>query len=105
METTRYEYKGEFRPARVTMGALRAFKRETGQDFLMIQRSGEIDSVDLAVLLWCALVSQGRAEGKPFEESLDGFLDNVTPDEVAAWFNGATGAEIEPEASKKKGTP
>lgn len=99
MEGAKFVYKGIEYPSRVTMRALRDFKRETGYDFLTQMQN--LSSVDLGILLWASIRSQSRVEGIAFEASLDDFLDNVTPDEVAGWYKATNQIEDE-DVSKKK---
>ena len=102
--TMKFSYGGRTLPARVTMGTLRRFKAETGNDMVELQRTHKVSADDLAVLLWCAIVTQCRVEGMPFDVSLDDFLDRVTPDEVARWHTGALDQDETPDDSKKKTT-
>lgn len=102
MEKKSFLFEGKEYPARITMGALRAFRKETGNDFLKIQ--DKLTGEDLGVMLWAAISRQSKVEGVPFEMSLDDFLDRVTPDEVSTWYVG-TVEETTPEdktAKKKK---
>lgn len=104
MEKHNFVYKGVSYPARITMGACRRFRRETGEDFLKL--GDRITGEDLGVILWASICSQSKAEGIEFKESLDDFFDNVTPDEVASWYNSTGQVEAnEPEDSKKKNIP
>lgn len=101
MEARKFTYLGKEYPARITMNALREFRKETGEDFLKLR--DRISGEDLGVMLWTAIRSQSRATGVTFDVTLDEFFDHVTPDEVAAWYNG-TGEEVEQveEGPKKK---
>lgn len=105
MERRIFEFEGRPLPSRISMGALRRFRKETDRDFLKIQ--GELTGEDLGVMLWCAIKSQTKVEGVPFDYSLDDFLDRVSPDEVSHWYVGTGQAEAneEPEESKKKTFP
>lgn len=106
MEATRFTFEGKTYPARISMGALRAFRKETGRDFL--KELATLTGEDLGVMLWGAIKAQCRVEGIPFDMGVDDFLDRVTPDEVSAWYNGSPGtaiAEDAPEVSKKKTLP
>ena len=80
------------------MGALRDFKNETGYDFA--KDASKLDTVGLAVMLYCALRSACRIEDKKFDVDLDDFLDNTTPEEISAWYV-TEDAEAQ-EISKKK---
>lgn len=63
---------GKTYPCRVTLGAMRRFKQETGKD------SDNIDGVeDLAVFIWCCCISACKADGVGFGVSLDDFCDFV----------------------------
>ena len=99
--TMKFSYGGRTLPARVTMGTLRRFKAETGNDMVELQRTHKVSADDLAVLLWCAIVTQCRVEGMPFDVSLDDFLDRVTPDEVARWHTGDLDQDETPDSKKK----
>ncbi len=111
MEAKSFNFGGRTLPARMSMGALRRFRRETGQDFLKLQTEGEVSAEALAVLLWCCISAQSRVDGVEFNVSCDDFLDRVTPDEVSAWYvdtpeaGGDAGNDTEGGESKKKGVP
>lgn len=63
---------GKTYPCRVTLGAMRRFKQETGKD------SDNIDGIeDLAVFIWCCCISACKADGVEFGVSLDDFCDLV----------------------------
>ena len=68
---------GKEYPARVTMGALLRFKRETGKDVSEVKSS---DVADAVILLWCSVVSACKADGVTFDLSLDEFADALDPD-------------------------
>lgn len=63
---------GNTYPCRVTLGAMRRFKHETGRD------SDSINGIeDLAVFIWCCCMSACNADGVEFGVSLDDFCDLV----------------------------
>lgn len=63
---------GKSYPCRVTLGAMRRFKQETGKD------ADNIDGVaDLSVFIWCCCISACRADGVEFGFGLDDFCDFV----------------------------
>ncbi|MCM1369829.1 MAG: hypothetical protein NC204_05590 [Candidatus Amulumruptor caecigallinarius] len=104
MKTHEFILNGEPLPARISMGALRRFKNETGKD-LVKDLKGEPDGVEMAILLWCAIKSGCRAEGREFDMDADTLLDQVTADEVAAWYVGSLtsdAARADADDSKKK---
>ena len=57
-------------PCRLTLGALRRYKQETGED--ASQLKGESS---LGVLLWCCVKSACQADGVPMDVGLDEFLE------------------------------
>lgn len=99
----KFTFNGKEYPARITMGAIRTFKRETGKDLLTSLDT--LNAEDLGVLLYGAITSGCRAQKVQFDYTLDEFFDNVIPDEVAAWFRGVSGlsdSTTDEEGSKKK---
>ncbi len=107
MEASNFIFEGKAYPARISMGALRAFRKETGRDFL--KSLADLTGEDLGVMLWCAVKAQCRVEEIPFDMSVDDFLDRVTPDEVSAWYNGSPDTAVTQDSggdeSKKKTLP
>lgn len=67
---------GQEYPARMTMGALLRFKRETGKDVSEVKSS---DVADTVILLWCCVVSACKADGVTFTLSLEEFADALDP--------------------------
>ena len=63
---------GQSYPCRVTLGAMRRFKQETGKDADNINGSS-----DLAVFIWCCCLSACKADGVEFGVSLEDFCDLV----------------------------
>ena len=63
---------GKTYPCRLTMGALRRFKAETGMDAEHVTCAA-----DLAVLIWCCCKSACGADGVAFDVSLDDFCDRI----------------------------
>lgn len=106
MECPTFTLGGVSYPARVSMGALREFRKETGKDFLKIQ--SEVSGEDLGVLLWASIKRQSRVEGIEFSYTCDEFFDLVTPDDVSQWYIGTGQAEqndTDAGDSKKKTLP
>lgn len=63
---------GKTYPCRVTLGAMRRFKQETGRD------PDSINGVaDMSVFIWCCCMSACNADGVEFGVSLDDFCDLV----------------------------
>lgn len=63
---------GKTYPCRVTLGAMRRFKQETGKDADKI-----VGMSDTAVFIWCCCVSACSADGVEFGYSLDDFCDRL----------------------------
>ena len=63
---------GKVYPCRITLGAMRRFKQETGRD-----ADGIVGASDLAVFIWCCCVSACNADGVEFGFSLDDFCDRL----------------------------
>lgn len=83
---------GKTYPCRVTLGAMRRFKQETGKDAENI-----VGVDDLAVFIWCCCMSACKADGVEFGVSLDDFCDLVDISTLSA-FNEA----IAPDEKKTK---
>ncbi len=79
--------KGQDYPCRITMGALRRFKRETGKDVSELKENDVSDSV---TLLWCCVASACNADGVPFSLSVDDFADCIEPSEMGAFTEALT---------------
>lgn len=82
-------------PCRMTMGALLRFKHETGKD---VSEMGDSVS-DMAILIWCCVVSACNADGVEFGLSAEDFADRIDPEEMKAF-----GATMTADASAKKKT-
>lgn len=84
-------------PLRMSMGAMLRFKNLTGK---------EINDVDmtalseLATVFYCCVASACKAEGRPFDFSLEEFCDNITLDEMNAMSAIFEGSEVN-EGEKK----
>lgn len=75
--------KGREFPIRVTMGAIMRFKRETGKDISGVEN----DISELAVFMFCCVVSACKADGIEFSMSLEEFADNISLEDFAAFQN------------------
>lgn len=64
---------GKEYPMRITMGAMRRFKRATGKD--ISQTGSDIDL--LATFMWCCVASACNADGVPFDLDADKFADGL----------------------------
>ncbi len=83
---------GQVWPCRVTLGAMRRYKAETGKDVETI-RSVE----DITMFVWCCVKSTCAADKIPFDLSVDDFCDMV---------DGSILKEVEEElADDEKKTP
>ena len=81
---------GKTLPCRMTLGAMRRFKQETGKD------ADRIDgAADLAVFIWCCCASTCNADGKEFGYSLDDFCDRLDMSALEAFSKA-----IAPEEKK-----
>lgn len=87
---------GKQYPCAHTMGAMIRFKEETGREVTGIQP----DAVsDLAVYLWCCVVSACRREGVEFKYQLMDFADRIALEDLSRWAaaisaeNGSDGAD------------
>jgi len=70
---------GKEYPCRLTLGAMRRFKRETGKDVSKLQN----DDIDgLITLMWCCTLSACNADHIEFGISLDDFADAIEPDRM-----------------------
>ena len=78
---------GKEYPCRITLGAMRRFKQETGKDADNI--SG---AEDLAVFIWCCCMSACNADGIAFGVALDDFCDCLDMDIVNS-FTDALSSE------------
>lgn len=93
---------GEVFPSRVTMGAMKRFKEETGHEVseLDFQRP-----TDLCTFLWCCVASASKHDGKEFNLSLMDFADSLEPADVLEWaaeLQKELAAEDEPPAGEEK---
>lgn len=86
--------KGKEYPARVTMGAMLQFKRETGKD---VSEAKSTDVSDMVIFLYCVVAAASRDEGVAFDLSLEEFADALTPDNLTI----LEGEGTEGEAKKK----
>ena len=86
--------KGKEYPARITMGAMLRFKRETGRD---ISEAKSTDVSDMVVFLFCVVEAASHDEGVPFPFTLEEFADALTPDSLTI----LEGESTEGEAKKK----
>ena len=82
---------GKEYPCRVTLGAMRRFKQETGKD-----ADGIVGASDLAVFIWCCCVSACNADGVDFNYSLDDFCDRLDMSAARA-FSAALSGEKKTE--------
>lgn len=89
---------GKRLPCYTTMGALRRFKRLTGQD----PATCAFDDTDTTLtFLYCMTSAACSAEGVPLDMTEEEFADRLTPQAVADYF-AAMNAETQP---KKKTAP
>lgn len=86
-------------PCRLTLGSMLYFKRETGRE---VGEMAEGSLSDAAVLLYSCVKSASRADGVPFEFTLDDFADRLEPQVAAAAINALMSGG-EDSASKGSG--
>lgn len=67
-------------PCRLTLGAMRRYKRETGEDVSRMK-----DTSDMGVLVWCCCQSACSADGIAMDVGLDDFLDRLEPRSLAGF--------------------
>jgi hypothetical protein len=68
---------GEEYPCKLTLGAMRRFKAETGKDV-----SNMDGAADMAVLMWCCTVSECAVEGVKMPWGLDEFCDRMDMESI-----------------------
>lgn len=94
--------KGKEYPARLTMGAMLRFRRETGHDVSTMKYE---DISDLITLLWCCVASECNAEKVEFGYSLMDFADSIDPALITEFFKetekeaGASDPDADPPTS------
>lgn len=86
MRTIEIQTEGGKLPMRVTMGAMKDFKKLTGKDTKDMDTG---DPVETATFIYCCICSACRKDGRDFRMSLDDFLDSVDTDTISQW-----GAEL-----------
>lgn len=64
--------KGQEYPCRLTLGAMRRFKRMTGKDVTTLTE-GDVD--DMVTLIYCCTKSACGADGVAFALTIDDFAD------------------------------
>lgn len=67
-------------PCRMTLGAMRRFKAETGRDVSKME-----DAADMAVLVWCCVKSACNADGVAMDATLEDFCDRLDVESVEAF--------------------
>lgn len=87
-------------PARMVMGALLRFRRETGRD---VSQMDQTDVGDLLLLLWCCVAAASHADGIAFPYDYDTFCDMITPEDVARWNEAMAEGQPDGEEEKKTG--
>nr|DAV78519.1 MAG TPA: tail assembly chaperone protein [Caudoviricetes sp.] len=88
---------GKEYPARVTMGAMRRYKRETGQDVSLM--GNDIDL--LVTFMYCCIVSACNADDVPFDMDMDKFADGLGMDDLNGFAESISPARS--DSKKKKG--
>lgn len=87
-------------PAYMTMGALRRYKRATGNE------AAGVDTTDLdsaLTFLYCLTAAACHAEGVAFDMDEDTFADSLLPGDMQAFFEHfADAGKMMGDAEKKK---
>lgn len=86
-------------PCRATMGAMLRFKRETGREVTEIDAKSVSD---LALWIWCCVVSACNADGVAFELSLMEFADHLSPETLRQWAESHKASAAEKRTEKKR---
>ena len=89
------EINGKSYPCRMTMGALRRFKNETGKE---INDIGTDISL-VGTLMWACVSSACKADGVVFDMDIDTFADMVDLDKINEFARDISG-----KADEKKTT-
>lgn len=94
-------------PCALTLGAMKAFKEETGKEVSEIDTAADGDKIDLTMsLVFCCIRSACRREmiDLPFASTND-LLDYITPDElsgIVASVFASSDSQEKPDTAKKK---
>lgn len=87
MKTFYIEIGGSSYPARLVMGALLMYKRETGKDV----NSLETDDLEgMMRLIWCCVKCASQAEGIDFGYDFETFCNLITPGDLEQWNSAMT---------------
>lgn len=84
-------------PIRITMGAMRRYKRETGQDVSLM--GNDIDR--LVVFMFCCVASACNADNVPFDMDIDKFADGLDMNDLNGFAEGIS--PVGGDSKKKKG--
>lgn len=79
---------GKEYPARLTMGAMLRFRRETGFDVSTLKSD---DTSGIITLIWCCVASECNAENVEFSYSLLDFADRIDPTMIGEFFKDTGG--------------
>lgn len=83
-------------PARLVMGALLLYRRETGED-VSAMRPDDVES--MLRLMWCCIKCASQAAGQDFPYDFETFCNSITPQDVEDW-----NAAMADDGGKKKAT-
>ena len=86
---------GQTLPCRQTMGAFLHFRRETGRE--ATELTGEL--TDMLTFFYCCVRSACRADGIPFDLTLEQFADRITPTDLNSWTEQMQAAAANDEAT------
>ena len=79
-------------PCRVTLGALRRFKLETGREAESLSGAS-----DLGLFIWCCCQSASKADGVPFDVTQEEFLDGLDLSAAGEFRSLLSGEKKTPE--------
>lgn len=97
---------GKEYPVRITMGAMRRYKRETGQDVSLM--GNDIDL--LVIFMWCCVASACNADNVPFDLDIDKFADSLGVEDMNLFAQEISStdddkAKKKPKAMKEQKLP
>lgn len=90
---------GKEYPVRITMGAMRRYKRETGQDVSLMGNDVGL----LIVFMYCCVASACNADNVPFQLDIDKFADGLGMDDLNGFAESMAGNGK--DSKKKPSTP
>ena len=90
---------GQEYPCRLTLGAMRRFKRITGKDVTALTE-GDVD--DVVTLIYCCTASACNADGVAFALTIDDFADSLEPDCMKDFVREMTSGQEDEQKKTEK---